>query len=247
MTTFSDRLTDSMSSLMTIPWDEEATDEVPRTADVKLADGAARVEAAYLYADLAKSTLLQKQYKDTFAAKVIRMFLNGSSQIIRENDGHIKSFDGDRVMGVFTGGQKRNNAANAALKINWLVGQCINPIVAKRLDDTKTTAKWTVRHGVGVDVGEAFIARAGVRNASGETTHNDLISIGRAPNVAAKLSALRDLGRGPSIITSDVYSHLSESQKQGGPDKEPMWTGPHEQLVGPHLLNLYASTWRRTP
>ena len=247
MSNFSDRLNEAMSELMTTSWDEEELVEVPRTADVKLSDGAARVEAAYLYADLADSTLLQKRYKDTFAAKVIRMFLNGSSQIIRENGGAIKSFDGDRVMGVFTGGQRRNNAANAALKINWLVSQSINPIVAKRLDDTKTKQKWTVQHGVGIDAGEAFIVRAGVRNSNGETTHNDLISVGRAPNVAAKLSANRDLGAGPSIVTAEVYSYLAESQRLGGADKQPMWSGPYQLEAGPHSLEVYASTWWRKP
>ncbi|MGD9961089.1 hypothetical protein [Nocardioides sp.] len=247
MSAFSDKLTQSMSTIMMTPWDVDEEDEVPKTAEVKLSDGAVRVEAAYLYADLGESTLLQKRYKNTFAAKVIRMFLNGSSQIIRENHGQIKSFDGDRVMGVFVGGSKRNNAANAALKINWLVSQSINPIVAKRLDDTKTDAKWTVSHGVGVDVGEAFIARAGVRNSKGETTHNDLISIGRAPNVAAKLSAVRNLHKGPSIITSDVYDYLKDAQKLGGADKEPMWTGPHRKSVGPYTMSLYASTWWRQP
>lgn len=247
MSKFSDRLNETMSELMTTPWDEEELDEVPRTADVNLSDGAARVDVAYLYADLTDSTLLQKRYKDTFAAKVIRMFLNGSSQIIRKNGGGIKSFDGDRVMGVFTGGQRRNNAANAALKINWLVRQSINPIVAKRLDDTKTKQKWTVRHGVGIDAGEALIVRAGVRNSKGEKTHNDLISVGRAPNVAAKLSANRDLGAGPSIVTAEVYSYLSEAQRLGGVEKQSMWTGPHQLDAGPYSLEVYASTWRRVP
>lgn len=247
MSAFSEKLTAAMSTFMTTAWDEVESDEVPKTANVTLSNGAVRVEAAYLYADLAESTLLQKLFKDTFSAKVIRMFLNGSSQIIRENNGHIKSFDGDRVMGVFTGGSKRNNAANAALKINWLVSECINPIVAKRLEDTKTDTKWTVSHGVGVDVGEAFISRAGVRNSGGETTHNDLISVGRAPNVAAKLSAVRDLGKGPSIITSDVYDYLKDSQKLGGSNKEPMWTGPYSKSIGPHTMSLYASTWWRRP
>lgn len=247
MTTFSDRLHKSMDTLMQTVWDETTSDEVPKTADVKLVDGAVKVEAAYLYADLARSTQLQKTYLPRFAAKVIRMYLNGASQIIRQSGGHIKSFDGDRVMGVFVGGAKRNNAANAALKINWLVSESINPLVEKRLADTKTTQKWTVSHGVGIDVGEAFIARAGVRNSGGETTHNDLISIGRAPNVAAKLSAMRDLNKGPSIITAEIYSYLNDSQKFSSASKEALWTGPHRRSVGPYNLDLYASTWWRTP
>lgn len=80
------------------------------------------------------------------------MYLNGTSQIIRNNGGSIKSFDGDRVMGIFVGGNKRNTAAKTALQINWLVSQCIAPIVKERLKDQ--TTKWTVTHGVGVGVGE---------------------------------------------------------------------------------------------
>ena len=231
-----------MRHLMFDTWDERTSDEVPRTADVKLADGAVRVDACYLYADLASSTLLQKQYRDTFAARVVRMYLNGATQIIRANKGQIKSFDGDRVMGVFTGGYRRNNATRAALQINWLVSKCINPLVAERLAASDSTP-WSVKHGVGIDDGETFIARAGVRNSSGETTHNDLISIGRAPNVAAKLSADRDLGCGSLLITHEVYRVLKDEQKYGNGDQSPMWTGPHALAVGPYKLDIYASTW----
>lgn len=247
MSTFSDELTTAMTTLMSTEWDESTSDAVPKTQDVALRNGAVRVEAAYLYADMAESTLLQQAYKDTFAAKVVRMYLAGASQIIRKNGGSIKSFDGDRVMGVFVGSRKRNDAAKTALQINWLVSQSINPIVEARLEGTKTSRKWTVTHGVGVDVGQAFIVRAGVRNATGETTHNDLVSIGRAPNVAAKLSAMRDLALGPLLITSDVYGWLGEEQKEGGDPKRSMWTGPHTTGVGPYSLDLYSSTWRWQP
>lgn len=245
MSTFSDKVTESMQTLMSTAWNETAGTTVPKTADVALKNGAVRLEAAYLYADLGQSTLLQKNFKDWFAAQIIRMYLNGTSQIIRNNGGSLKSFDGDRVMGIFVGDNKRNIAASTALQINWLVSQCISPIIKERLKDQPT--KWTMTHGVGVDVGEAFITRAGVRNASGETTHNDLISVGRAPNIAAKLSAIRDLGGGSIVITKDVYSCLNKPQLVSGPDEEPMWTGSYSRTVGPYTLPLYASTWYRTP
>lgn len=201
MSTFSDELHQSIKKLMTTAWDESTSETVPRTSDVKMADGAFRVEAAYLYADLAESTLLQKTYKDTFAARVLRMYLNGACQIIREGGGTIKSTN---------------------------------------------SMQWTVKHGVGIDAGEAFVTRAGVRNSSGETTHNDLISVGRSPNVAAKLSADRDLRKGPTIITAEVHSYLNHKQLYAA-DGRSMWTGPHHADVGPYKnMDLYASTfWRR--
>lgn len=245
MSTFSDQITESMETVMSTAWKEIAGTTVPKTADVALKNGAVRLEAAYLYADLGQSTLLQKNFKDWFAAQVIRMYLNGTSQIIRNNGGSIKSFDGDRVMGIFVGDNKRNIATKTALQINWLVSQCISPIIKERLKDQ--TTQWKMTHGVGVDVGEALITRAGVRNATGETTHNDLISVGRAPNIAAKLSAIRDLGAGSIVVTNDVHSYLKEPQLVGGTDQTPMWTGSYTRVVGPHTLPLYASTWYWEP
>lgn len=242
----SDDVRASLRKLMFDAWDERSSDEFPNTADVKLSNGSVRVDACYLYADLAGSTLLQKNYKDTFAARVIRCYLNGASQIIRANDGQIKSFDGDRVMGVFVGNSRRNNAANAALKINWLVAKCLNPLVKERLTASGSTL-WVIKHGVGIDAGEALVARAGVRNSAGETTHNDLVSVGRAPNVAAKLSSVRNLGKGALLMTDDVYRFLNNDQKLSKPAGERMWSGPHGVDVGPYHLDVYASSWHREP
>lgn len=124
----------SLRKLMFDLWDERAANEFPSTADVKLSNGSVRLKACYLYADLAKSTTLQRNYKGTFAARVIRSYLNGSSQIIRANNGQIKSFDGDRVMGVFVGGSRRNDAVNAALKINWMVEKLHQPTGSRTVD-----------------------------------------------------------------------------------------------------------------
>lgn len=149
-------------------------------------------------------------------------------------------------MGVFVGKSRRNNAANAALQVNWLVAKCINPLVAERLA-AGNGKSWVVEHGVGIDEGEALVARAGVRNSGGETTHNDLVSVGRAPNVAAKLSAERGLGRGSVLMTADAYKFLKDAQKLSKPTGEPMWTGPHKLDVGPYSLDVYASSWHREP
>ena len=48
--------------------------------------------------------------------------------------------------------------------------------------------------------------RAGIRN------NNDLIWVGRAPNIAAKLSGIRELGFS-SYITADVFTRLNDSAK----------------------------------
>lgn len=239
-----DKLRAQATELWKVPWNERNGQVVPSTDSIAHANGAVRVDATYLYADLADSTEMQKLFGSDFAARVHRMYLGAASDIIREAGGSIKSFDGDRVMGIFMGNGMRTNATTAALKINWAVHSVINEL-------TKTRARpdgswWTVEHGVGIDCGEALIVRAGVRNKAGTTSHNDLISIGAAPAIAAKLSGVRNAGA-PILITSNLYGRLNESAKLSVPDKQPMFVGPKQMTAGPHSVNVYTSTWRRTP
>lgn len=242
---FSDDIKEKVETILNEEWSIRETETVPRTQDLTLKNGAARTKAVFLYADLAGSTQLQKAYKDTFAAKAIRMYLAGASAIIRNFGGQIKSFDGDRVMGVFTGKAKCNNAVRAAFMINWLVLEVINPLVKTRHQNNGTTI-WQAEHGIGIDVGDTFVARAGVRNSSGETTHNDLIFTKRAPNIAAKLSSLRGSDTGPVVITEDVYNFLNPQQKTYLKSDTLVWKKVESQTVGPYLLNLYKTNYWRT-
>jgi adenylate cyclase len=59
---------------------------------------------------------------------------------------------------------------------------------------------------VGIDTGEIRVARAGVR------VDNDLIWVGAAPNIAAKLSSIREPGFS-SYMTKAVYGVLHQSAK----------------------------------
>lgn len=245
MSAFGDKVEGRLKDLMSDAWLVRDGQVVPKTEDVALRNGAVKLDAAYLYADLAESTLLQKRYLPDFAARVVRMYLAGASEIIRQTGGSIKSFDGDRVMGIFIGTAKNNNAVDAALKINHLVAIVLNPIVKRRLEASKSTP-WVVSHGIGIDSGAAFIARGGVHNRAGQHNHNDLISIGVAPNIAAKLSGLRGKEAGPITISSRVYDGLSELQKFGGTPRSHMWGEAKNVVLGPHVVSVRQTGWRRT-
>ncbi|KAB1947279.1 adenylate/guanylate cyclase domain-containing protein [Brevibacterium linens] len=231
-----------ISTILNEEWNIRESNEVPSTDSVTHKNGAVKIDAAFLYADLAESTGLQKGYKNTFAAKAIRMYLGGASEIIRHYGGHIKSFDGDRVMGVFAGNRKRNNAVLAAFAINWMVQRVIAPQVKAR-HDANGTSVWVPRHGIGIDSGETFVARAGVRNKANEHNHNDLVFVGQAPNVAAKLSAIRESAS--IIVTKNVYGYLDAAQKKKLASDDNPWRGPFGTTVGPYKIDLFkTSYWR---
>lgn len=136
-------------------------------------------------------------------AKIIRVYINTASRILREFDGEIRGFDGDRVMAIFMGEGKETKAVRAALAINGAVMTIIRPAIESTWSDGKDFCD--ISHGVGIDTGEALIVRGGVRD------NNDLMSIGIAPNRAAKLSEIRD---SYSIaITTDVFNVHSDEVK----------------------------------
>lgn len=240
----SDKLKAAANELWKVEWNERTGQVVPSTDRVAHSNRAVKVEATYLYADLADSTEMQKLFGSDFAARIHRIYLGAASDIIRDAGGSIKSFDGDRVMGIFMGQSMRTQATGAALKINWAVNQMINELAKtkKRPDGSW----WTVEHGVGIDTGEALVVRAGVRNKAGITSHNDLISIGAAPAIAAKLSGERNAGA-PILITSNVYGPMNESVKLTASDKKPFFSGPKKMTVGPYSVNVYTSAGWRQP
>jgi len=219
-------------------WNSRKGTAVPSTDTVPLGNGAVEVNAVYLYADLADSTGLARDFNRTTAAKVIRAYLDATCRVIRSCGGEIRSFDGDRVMAIFMGSAKNTAAADCALKINHVVTRIVRPKVEANLSSIKTQG-FQVKHCVGVDTGKALIVRGGVRG------HNDLVSIGRAPNVAAKLSDVRQ-GNYHSYITQDVFNGMLDSAKYSGENKL-MWDGPYTREVGGQKITVYKSSWRRTP
>lgn len=233
----SDQLLADISSTITTPWNTRSGQQIPNTDGVALAGGAVEIDATFLYADLANSSKMAKELDRRIAAKILKAFLAATSRLIRENDGKVVSFDGDRVMGVFYVGGKNSNAAKCALQINWAVKQ-----IREKFSNTYSSvrdASFLISHGVGVDTGTVLAVRAGARGA------NDLIWIGRAPNLAAKLSDIRDVHY-KTHITASVYNSLLDSSKTGGINNENMWQRVTWTFLGESMF-LYRSSWRWQP
>lgn len=209
---------------------------VPNTDDITLKDGAVNINATYLYADLADSSALAQKVDKDVAAKVIRSYLNAAVRILKHYKGEIRSFDGDRVMAIFIGESKNTNAVRAALALNWAVHKVLEPKLQAKWSDLDKY--WTVKHGVGVETGQAMLVRGGVRN------NNDLISIGAAPNVAAKLSELR---LSPNIyITKAVYDSMGDKNRIAS-DGRSMWLVQEAMTVGGKSYSIYGSNWSWSP
>lgn len=191
-------------------WSRRDGRKVPEDIDLKSGNDCVDIEVAILYADLDESTKLVDNYKDWFAAKNYKTFLQCATKIVRSEGGYIRSFDGDRVMGVFFGDAKNTSAVRCGLKINWAVKNIIQPRLKSKYENTS----YVMRHVVGIDASKVMVAKAGIRNS------NDLVWIGKAANHAAKLSALSS--DTPTWITDKIYDNMNKITKTSSDGKN-MW------------------------
>lgn len=230
----SDEIKRDVSTVLSTRWDVRKAYKVPSTETVKLAGGAVELDATFLYADLAKSSKLARELDRRVASKILKCFLATTTRLIRQRDGTVLSFDGDRVLGVFVGDGKNSAAAKCALNINWAVIKVIKPRFESEYASVRQLG-FHITHGVGVDTGIVYVVRAGARG------DNDLISIGRAPSLAAKLSDVRE-SSGRTYITESVYSRLNDSSKYGRTSNENMWEKRAYNFLG-ERLDVYRSSW----
>ncbi|WP_202864009.1 adenylate/guanylate cyclase domain-containing protein [Pseudomonas baetica] len=113
----------------TAVWEVQETTGVPNPADLRLNSNHAKDlnSATVLYADLDGSTDMVNMKKWEFSTEIYKTFLKCASDIIKNEGGIITAYDGDRVMGIFTGEYKNTSAARCALKKTSLCKRLFNP------------------------------------------------------------------------------------------------------------------------
>ena len=238
MSQFSDELKAEVKTTAEGAWDSRDGQVVPQSEDLRLANDRVVLNAVLLYADLADSTEMAIADQQ-IASEVFKSYLRGVTRIIHKNEGHVRSFDGDRVMGIFIGDYKNTNAARCGLQIQWFFSNVVTAKFREFYGDK--VAAFNFDQTVGIDRSSIHVARSGVRD------NNDLIWVGRAPNIAAKLSSIR-MDKFKTFITPSVYNALEKSSKfQGSPERD-MWTllsWPSGNAYG--IPQIYGSGWTWTP
>ncbi len=231
----SDDLEKDVQGIIDTSWNTRKGQKVPSTTDVALSGGAVELDATFLYADLAHSSKMAKELDRRVAAKVMKSFLATTCRLIRSLGGTIVSFDGDRVLGVFIGDAKNSTAAKCGLQIKYTVQSIIRPKFETKYESVRN-ATFSISHGVGVDTGTVLAVRAGARG------DNDLIWIGRAPNLAAKMSDIRESSY-HIFITATVYNKLNDASKYGGKEKKDMWQRRTWEFLGETIIVYRSSFW----
>ena len=227
---FKNDLETDVRKILREQWSERDGYVVPGPANLALGNDAVVLDATVLYADMSGSTNLVDSYAPEFAAEIYKTYLACAARIIKDKEGVITAYDGDRIMGVFIGENKNTRAVRAAFNINGAVWDIIKPSLKTQYPDTE----YDLRHVVGVDTSKLLVSRIGVRN------DNDLVWVGRAANYAAKLSSLSD--KFSIYITDSVYNLMHKSMKYSGVNNEHMWQAL--TWTSMNNMSIYASIWK---
>ena len=232
-----DDISSDVTRIRDADWNKRIGTKVPTAEDVTLSNGAVEIDATYLYSDMANSSRMAKTFDRRVTAKILKSYLAISSRLIRHFGGQIMSFDGDRVMGAFMGGNKNTSAVQSSFAIAYAVTQLVRPKFESKYDSVKDAA-FKIKHATGIDEGTVFLVRGGVHGS------NELISVGRAPNLAAKLSDIRE-GNYTTYITKDVYNKANVSTKKRIYGTTEFWESRSWDYCGESIIIYRSDYWRK--
>lgn len=219
------------------PLDTRMARVVPSVDGIKLAGGAANFNGVVLYADLADSSRLATEFRADVAAKIFRAYLFCMTKLIREHQGTVTSFDGDRVMGIFIGDDKEDRAGKCAFEMTWVVQKVLAP-AAYEMEPGLRHAGLAIKHGCGIDSGQILAVRGGA------VGNNDVVWVGRSPNLAAKLSSVREPPH--YIYASDSVFRSLSPKYRFGPQGEAFWELQQVPFGGENV-RCYRSHWMMEP
>jgi class 3 adenylate cyclase len=190
------------------PWVKRSVSAPPEPRAIPPGSGAAEFHGVFLCANLADSARLAHRLEPKVVAKVLKCFASTVAALIRHRGGKVAGFGGDRVLGAFSGTFQHSDAVRCALNINFMMHEHLRPLFEKRYPQIEASGL-AIRHGVGVEAGEALLVRAG---AHGD---GDMIAAGRAPGVASRLSDLREFPY-VTFIGDAVYANMNDATRIAG-------------------------------
>lgn len=191
---------------------------IPNVEDIAFGKVGRELDLTMLFIDIRESTKIVDGFRRITAAKMYKSFLGGVAKIARQNDGELRSFNGDGVLVAFAGTSKCNNAVKAAMQMSWFCTEILKPKIQGYFQSNQQLQDLNFDFGIGVDTGKVLVIRGGMKGEN----NNDLVWAGNATNYAAKLSNISEDGY-HLYISKETYEKLNNDRKLGGDPEKSMW------------------------
>lgn len=199
-------------------YDIEDVPDIENKPDSKLTHGNTGLagEFTFLYVDMRGSSTYTDEHRLQTIAKIYKAFHHCMVECVKAFYGNVRSFDGDRILAVFGGNIKENNAIKCAMKMTGCRYDILQPKIKSAFGNDSFSL------GIGIATGNIMVVKAGVGY---DKNTRDLIWIGDAPNIGAKLS---DDAESPySIyICKDTFGRILDTNRYtyNNGIKTDMWT-----------------------
>ncbi|MBM3210343.1 adenylate/guanylate cyclase domain-containing protein [Candidatus Saccharibacteria bacterium] len=206
---------------------------IPYPQDIPLGNQAAVLEATTLFVDVRQSSDITNSFRRQTAAKMMKAYFAGAVRIINQNNGQVRSFNGDGMLAIFIGASKDDHAVKAAMQLKYFVNNILEPkfrsYFANNMGALGGALNFSI--GIGIDEGTIYAVRVGIKGT------NDVAWIGRCTNTSAKLSGVADA----IAITDSVYKKLSNTRIFS--NGVHMWSGEVRQFFGGVERIIRATTY----
>jgi adenylate cyclase len=210
---------------------------IPDVEDIKFGKFARALDLAMLFIDIKESTKIVNSLKRVTAARMYKSFLFGVARIAKNNNGELRSFNGDGVLVAFNGKSRRTNAVKASLQMTWFVNNILKPKMMSYFENKIELQDMEFDFGIGIDEGRVLVVRGGIRGEN----NNDLVWVGNATNYSVKLASL-SINNYRIHISENVYKSMNQSVKSTTKTGEQMW----EPRLWTRMNNMtvYRSKWQ---
>lgn len=190
------------------------TTEIPPAEDITFGKKAYKIKLTAFCIDLRKSTDLLRIHDKETCGKIHKSYLTIATKIITENDGRVRSFNGDSVLAFWPAQYKSEieRAVKAAFQLKWALD-------IKFTEYLENYSK--LDFGIGIDWSDVYIVKAGLpRNDN----NNDLVFLGMCVNYATMI-ANQACSPNHIEISTGTYSNLTDDWKYGMSNgvKQDMW------------------------
>lgn len=208
-----DEIKDKINDYMGSRYETDDGHSIPSKQDIGFGPRAKKLkQAIVLYADLRDSRSILSDNSHLLACRAHKAFIFAAAKCIRNQNGHLRSFNGDSVMAFFEGEDAAKRAVRAAMKIKCAVTTIINPILEEK-------GKKKLNFGIGVAQGEILVVKSGV---PGDEHYQDLIWMGWPTYHAFEYG---DKAKSPKNIwiSKNIYSAIKDDSSMITSEDKDMW------------------------
>lgn len=220
-------------------YDIDSVPDIENNPDSRLTHGNTGFagEFTFLYVDMRGSSTYTDQHRLKTITKIYKAYHHCMVECIKQFNGKVRSFDGDRVLAVFDGKAKVNNSINCAMKMTG----CRYDILQPKIKTAFSNDSFSL--GIGISTGNIMVSKAGVGY---DKNTRDLIWIGDAPNLGAKLSDEADSPYS-IYICETTFGRLLENNRYTTKDgvKIDMWTKTSFNFKN-ELIDIYKTGYYRS-